>query len=369
MLRWLSYVVQTNHLALVEGDLAARPADELPLYFMSTQAACQGLACLACTPGHGRQARLDVGDMLIATHALDEVCRSIVAPSDLDPWRRAKLENAEAAASLVGELAPLPAAEELADAHAEPMAVEKDDLAQCLPRLERLLEQSAQPLLDTLAVCDDRRVFAAACRALARLASSNETCARMLELGVVRITTEVLPRQPVLPLTQEALDGTRDDPERRRMRDDTLRVLKLPVVFWELLGALGRLPEGKHALLTQNLLRRALERLALDNGRPKVELAVHGAVASIVARCANSHALETGSANDLLVAREHGSARWLVRLLANTGYAATLRGRRDRRAVRGRGARGARRRRRRCDRRARRGARQARPPHPCCATC
>jgi hypothetical protein len=178
-----AFLVQNNYGEMVDGSMASMRPDELPLFFLSTQAGCALLTELAGSPTPP-DARARVALRLRRTNAITEVVSLLRYPeAKYDPLFKLKMECVTAAALLLAAVAPRPEPDTLPESACELLTSELEASAACAAPLVDYVHTASTPLLRIVQCCDNRSAMAAACLALARFGATGESALELLEQG------------------------------------------------------------------------------------------------------------------------------------------------------------------------------------------
>ena len=189
---------------------------------------------------------------------------------------------------------------------------EIESAAECIPMLEDLIEYAAKALVRIIQCCENRTAVSAACLALARLAATNQSCAKLLERNITKVAATLIPSRPTIK--HDMASAEKDE----LMRGDAHQMTRLPPSFFRLATSLARLPDGQNSIQAAGVVKRAVERMTMGDWTPH-DLAVKTEIALLFARMANKYSVEFGSTTELILKPKFRVLATLLKML-KTGH-------------------------------------------------
>jgi hypothetical protein len=320
-LKYFAFTIQVNFIKFIEHHYGHSQSEQI-LFFTSTQAACRGLAQIANFVEGGHKKVLET----IAGENIYKEVEDLLGFSavKLDDFWAPKLDCTDAAACLVGAVARPPVAEMHAEAQEESLLTLRDDMNSCIPVLKRLIEQMARGLMAIVCNCPSKGAVNSACLALAKLASTNETSAILVEMGAAKIVATLFPEKPGILHAEKdsSKSGVLDVAVKKKLDKEVDQLLGLDANCYMFVSSLCRTPEGKVAIQSSGILKRCVERFHLSSGKKGIDLVIRGEIASIFGRLANSQIVTGGSAGaaiDYITNPNYNTIEMLVELVREGG--------------------------------------------------
>ena len=225
-----------------------------------------------------------------------------------DPLYRHKMECAISATILLQSVAPRPEADILPESIHELKRNELESATECVPMLDDLIEIAARPLIRIIQCCENRTAVSAACLALARFGSTNQSCSKLLERNVTNVVATLIPSRPTIK--HNMTSGEKD----KLMNGDAQQMTRLPPSFFRLATSLARLPDGQNALQVGGIVKRAVERMTMGDNSPH-DIAVKTEVSLLLGRMANKYSIEFGSTTEIILTPKFRIIATLLQML------------------------------------------------------
>jgi hypothetical protein len=234
----------------------------------------------------------------------------------------------EAALLLLQHLAPTPTYETLPDATVEPRVDYVEAEVGCMPHLEKLCEVFTPSLLRLAAPWPrEFRVAGRACGALARLATTYDTCMRLAHDGALdmlqQACADIIPRVVGGGEVQEAQEEVQGRGSKRRNAMP-------PATYFELLANLARIVGLRPSIQDRQFLRLGLDVLR-QPALPEADEGCGGRdaytthVLMLASRMAHTYTPEVGQADNLLLSEGSLLPQTIVAALTDAAASRHLR--------------------------------------------
>lgn len=318
LVEYLALVVQTYQLEISEGQVRNLTASEKLQFDKATRDACGGLVnlCICFVPDSkrvidrnrlildvspmpGHQGNVLVVDEILRLHALEDIVSLIHKPThDIEPLEL-EIDIICTAMHLVANL--FPTEQSFNDIRNE----------NCAVAAERLLDEAAPKVLNTIAGGNEsRKIIQVACRCLATLGSTNETCGTLISSGAINLVSNLIPfvsNSLTGSSKMEIIIGTASTVEENELST-------VPHTVYALLAELARISEGRQIIVRLNLVSRILQRMTISIPRSeRHDMMCKTEISTFIARIANTNTPESGNINLLFVDFNIGSS--LVQLV------------------------------------------------------
>ncbi|GBG26331.1 Hypothetical Protein FCC1311_025522 [Hondaea fermentalgiana] len=165
-----------------------------------------------------------------------------------------------------------------------------------------VFEACGKELIRALTLACDVDIQASICYALSRLAGTHQGARGLLSIGCLK------PIVAMLPGRSEVENGLPNAAHAQRLA-------MLPPSYFTLCAALARAWTGKLAMISDDVLRHAVDVLCLLS--PRQDPRLHGEAALLVARVANVHDPVHGSCNEMVLRGRYNCAAPLLKLASD----------------------------------------------------